>query len=133
MSLFRADHDSGFEDLVDRPDPLPLVTWIPKIAHYVHSRVQEQTWRDYAVIKSALDHVGVSKVIIWVTEDANGDLPGEMWDRIQRLPNVTIREIPMPDTVWGMKVEHTEHTSDLVRMLAIYDEGGPSMSWSRAG
>ncbi len=89
--------------------------------------MQEQTWRDYATIRSVLDHLGVTKVSLRVTKEANGELPGETWERILKLPNVTAREVPMPDTVCGKKVEHTEHISDLVRMLAIYDEGGASL------
>ena len=122
MAFFREDGDAGFEELVNRSATLPLVDHIPKIVHYVHSHVRAQTWRDYAVIRSALDNIGASKVIIWVSKDA--ELLGEMWERILRLPNVTAREVPLPDIVWGKKVEKTEHISDLARIIALFEDGG---------
>lgn len=83
MAVFNSSGDVGFETLVAEPTKFPIPAHIPKIAHYIHSKIQPQTWLDYAVVRSALEHVGVEMVNIWIPNDA--ELPGEMWARIQRL------------------------------------------------
>ena len=121
MPLFPSKN-VDFESLVAQPPPEPLAPHIPKIAHYIHSKVQNLTWIDYVVVRSAFIYVGVEKVKIWVPEDA--ELPGEIWGRLQRMENVEVVKIVMPEIVWGTKVQAIQHWSDLARIKILWEEGG---------
>lgn len=74
------------------------------------------------VVRSAFVYVCVEKVKIWFLEDA--DLPGEIWGRLQRMENVELVRIVMPEIVWGMKVQSIQHWSDLARIKILWEEGG---------
>ena len=124
MTVLDSSGDIGFEQLITQHHPLPLTQYIPKAAHFVHSQLQPQTWLNYAIIRSAFCYLGVEKVSIWVPEDA--ELPGEMWERIRAMQNVTIRPFTVPTTVWGTRIQRVEHASDIVRIKILYQEGGTS-------
>ncbi|KAK3177040.1 hypothetical protein OEA41_008366 [Lepraria neglecta] len=91
---------------------------IPKIAHYIYSKVQNLICIDHVVVRSTFVYVGVEKVKIWVPEDA--DLPGEIWGRLQRMENVEVVRIVMPEIVCGTKVQAIQHWSDLARIKILY-------------
>lgn len=88
----------------------------------IHSQLHELQWVHYAAVQSALQNLAVNKVKIWVPE--NEQLPGEMWQRIARLPNVIIQRVPMPNSVWGISATHPAHQSDLARIRILWEEGG---------
>lgn len=122
MAHFSSSHDVQFEDLVSRPPKFPLVPTIPKVGHIVHTKLSEATWRNYASARAFLENIGVEKLNIWVPEGE--DLPGEMWERIRTLPNVIMRPFYVPKMVWGKKLDHPAHWSDVSRIKILYEEGG---------
>ena len=122
MAHFSSSHDVQFEHLVSRPPKLPLVSTIPKIGHIVHTKLSPATWRNYASARAFLQNLGVERLNIWVPEGE--ELLGEMWDRITKLPNVTVRHFCVPKKVWGKKLDHPAHWSDVSRIKILYEEGG---------
>ena len=124
MNIFNPDGDVNFEELVARPHPLPLSQYIPKTAHFIHTSLLPQTWLNHAIVRSAFVYLGVEKVSIWVPD--NAELPGDIWQRIRDMQNVTIRPLTVPTTVWGKRIERDEHASDVARIRILYEEGGLS-------
>ncbi|KAL9638912.1 MAG: hypothetical protein Q9164_001253 [Protoblastenia rupestris] len=121
---FLPSRNVDFESLTNLSLPLPLLDHIPKVAHFVHTKIKPLTWVEYAVIRSATTTtLSVSLTKIWIPEHVT-DLPGEIWPRIEALPNVLIVRVVMPDTVWGKRVQHIEHQADLARIKILFSEGG---------
>lgn len=52
----------NFTDIFVEPDAATIAEPIPKIAHFVFSKVRELVWLEYASIKSAAVNVGVDQV-----------------------------------------------------------------------
>ena len=125
MISWDPDGDVGFEELIARPDPLPLAPSIPKKVHFVYTQLKPQNWQDYAVVRSAIDYWEAEEVNIWAPQ--NEPLQGEMWERILALQNVTVREFVVPHTVMGKRVANKAHTSDIARIKILYEEGGMYM------
>ena len=130
MAYFSSSHDVEFEDVVSRPPKLPLVSAIPKIGHVVHTKLSPATWRNYASARAFLENVGVERLNIWVPDGE--DLPDEMWRRIANLPGVFIRPFHVPKKVWGKKLSHPAHWSDVARIKILYEEGGDYDLWLMA-
>ena len=122
-TTFLSSRNVDFESLVFRPIHLPLPAHIPKVVHFIFSKVQELTWLQYAVIRCAFVNLEAEKVKIWVPMKTKR-LPGDIWERINAMEGVQIVKIVMPDTVWGKKVQHIEHQSDLARIKILFEEGG---------
>ena len=95
---------------------------IPRVAHFVHADVKELTWLDWAAVRTAVVNLGVEKVNIWVPEKA--ELKGWIWNRIQDMPEVTLRKIVMPKTVWGGRIDVPQQQADIIRLKILYEEGG---------
>ena len=122
-TTFLASRDADFQSLVARPVALPLLPHIPKVVHFVFSKLTELTWLQYAVIRCAFVHLGAEKVKVWIPLRTKR-LPGEIWAQLNSMERVEIVRITMPDTVWGKKVQHIEHQSDLARVKILFEEGG---------
>lgn len=106
-----------------------LIDPIPKIAHFVHTDVKELTWLDWAAVRGAIINLGVEEVHIWLPEKE--ELKGWIWNRVLEMPEVKLRRITMPKTIYGSAVDTPERQADVVRLKILYEEGGPSES-SRA-
>lgn len=110
----------NFTDIfVDNPS---LEGPIPKVAHFVFSKVKPLIWIEYASIKSAYTMLGAEKINLWVPSGTQ--FPGPIWQHALRIPGITIREIEMPTKIYGQNVSVLAHVSDIVRLEAIYTEGG---------
>lgn len=101
-----------------------LIDPIPKIAHFVHADLKELTWMDWAAVRGAIVNLGVEKVHIWLPEKE--ELKGWIWNRVLEMPEVKLRRITMPKTVYGGAVNTPERQADLVRLKVLYEEGGRS-------
>lgn len=101
-----------------------LIDPIPKIAHFVHTDVKELTWLDWAAVRGAIVNLGVQKVHIWLPEQE--ELKGWIWNRVLEMPEVKLRRITMPKTIYGGAVDTPERQADIVRLKILYEEGGPS-------
>ena len=99
-----------------------LIDPIPKIAHFIYANVKELTWLEWAAIRGAIVNLGVEKVHIWLPE--NEELRGWIWNRVLEMPEVRLRRIVMPRTVYGAEIATTERQSDIVRLKILYEEGG---------
>jgi hypothetical protein len=95
---------------------------IPKIAHFVHAEVKELTWLEWATIRGAVVNLGVETVHIWLPEDV--ELKGWIWNRVLVMPEVKLRRIVMPTTVYGAKIDNPERQAAVVRLKILYEEGG---------
>ena len=122
-TTFLTSGDVAFETLIAQTPPLPLAAHIPKVAHFVHSKVVELTWLEYATTRNAFTQLGVTKVKIWIPA-STGKLPGKIWARLREMEGVEIVRIVMPHTAWGKKFPRIEHQSDLARIKILYVEGG---------
>lgn len=122
MAVFDKSGNAGFEALTATPPKLPLADKIPKIAHFVITKVRERHWFHYATIRGALEWLDVEKINIWAPEGE--ELPGPIWEHILKLPKVQVRRITIPRKVFGQEVEKPAHRSDLIRLKALYEEGG---------
>jgi hypothetical protein len=116
--------DVDFDGLISRlaSDDLPTLAHIPKVVHFVFVQLRPVGWIEYVAIRSASVNIQAEKINIWAPKE--GEFPGEMWERILEIPGVVVRRVEMPDTVYGNKVKHLAHVSDLVRLQVIYLEGG---------
>jgi hypothetical protein len=119
VSSLDADFDSLISSLAS---DLPIPAHIPKVVHFVFVTLRPVGWIEYVAIRSASVNVHAEKINIWAPKE--GNFPGEMWERIFEIPGVVVRRIEMPDTVYGNKVKFQAHVSDLVRLKAVYSEGG---------
>lgn len=97
---------------------------IPKIAHFVHSDVKELTWLDWAAVRGAIVNLEVEKVHIWLPEKE--ELKGWIWNRVLEMPEVKLRRINMPKTIYGSAIDTPERQADIVRLKILYEEGGSS-------
>ncbi|CAF9933758.1 MAG: hypothetical protein ALECFALPRED_005746 [Alectoria fallacina] len=122
MAHYSNSHNVQFEDLVSRPPDLSLVPTIPRISHVVHTKLSEMTWRSYTSACAFVQKIGVEKPDIWVPEGE--ELPDEMREGIKNLPNVVVRPFHDPKGVWGKKLDHPAHLSDVSRIKILYEEGG---------
>lgn len=122
MAHFSNSHNVQFEGVVSRPPDLPLVPTIPRISHAVHTKLSEMTWRNYTSACAFVEKIGVEKLDIWVPEGE--ELPDEMWEGIKNLPNVVVRPFHVPKGVWGKKLDHPAHWSDVSRIKILFEEGG---------
>jgi hypothetical protein len=118
--------DAIFSAKVKWPPSKP----IPKVAHFVHAEVKELTWLEWAAVRAAVVNLGVEKVNIWVPEKA--ELKGWTWNRIQEMPEVTLRKIVMPKTVWGGRIDFAQQQADIIRLKILYEEGGKLEYWLNA-
>jgi hypothetical protein len=120
ISCLDADFDGLISSLASDDSPIP--DHIPKVAHFVYVTLKPVGWIDYAAIRSAYANLQAEKINIWAPKE--GNFPGEMWERIFEIPGVVVRRVEMPDTVYGNKVKFEAHVSDLIRLKAVYSEGG---------
>lgn len=115
--------DADFDGLISSPaSDLPIPAHIPKVVHFVFVTLRPVGWIEYVAIRSASVNIQAEKINIWAPKE--GNFPGEMWERIFEIPGVVVRRVEMPDTVYGNKVKFQAHVSDLVRLKAVYSEGG---------
>jgi hypothetical protein len=115
--------DADFDGLISSlASDLPIPAHIPKVVHFVFVTLRPVGWIEYAAIRSASVNVQAEKINIWAPKE--GNFSGEMWERIFEIPGVVVRRVEMPDTVYGNKVSFEAHVSDLVRLKAVYSEGG---------
>lgn len=113
--------DVNFDDLFTNTNIVPQGS-IPKIAHFVFTKTRPLAWLEYAAIKSSLVNLGVSKINIWVAPGALFE--GNIWQLVLAFPEVHLREVEMPTTIYGNNVAVPAHVSDIVRLEAVYQEGG---------
>lgn len=52
-----------------------------------------------------------------------------MWRHIANLSNVTVRPFNVPNKVWGKKLGHPAHWSDVSWIKILYEEGGVYDLW----
>jgi len=100
----------------------PSSSTSPKIAHFVHADVKELTWADWAAVQGAIVNLGVEKVHIWLPQKQ--ELQGWIWNRVLKMPEVKLRRIVMPKTIYGAKIDNPERQADVVRLKILYEEGG---------
>lgn len=110
----------NFDDIF--VDELPTQNYIPKIAHFVFAKTKPLDWLEYASIKSAIVNLQAEQVRLWVPPGAKFE--GHIWSLVLGLPQITFREIEMPTSVYGHEVKVLAHVSDIVRLEAVYNEGG---------
>jgi len=101
-----------------------LIDPIPKIAHFVHTDEKELTWLDWAAFRGAIVNLEVTKVHIWLPEKE--ELKGWIWNRVLEMPEVKLRRITMPKTIYGGAIDTAEQQTDVVRLKILYEEGGLS-------
>ncbi len=114
--------DLNFDGIFKAKVKWPSVNPIPKVAHFVYTDVRELAWLEWAAVRGAVANLGVDKVNIWLPEQA--DLKGWIWNRILEMPEVQMRKIAMPKTVYGVSIDTPEQQSDIVRLKILYEEGG---------
>jgi len=115
-----ASRDVVFDDLF--ADQTVHQAKIPKTAHFVFTKTRPLSWLEFAGIKSSIVTLGCTKVNIWV---APGALFEEnIWKLVLAFPEVQVRETAMPTTIYGNPVSVPAHVSDIVRLEAVYNEGG---------
>lgn len=96
---------------------------IPKIAHFVFTKTRPLAWLEFAAINSAIVNLQVETVNIWCAPVATFD--GPIWQFVlASFPEVRIREIEMPTSIYGNPIEVPAHVSDVARLEAVYTEGG---------
>ena len=100
----------------------PSANPIPNVAHFVYTDIRELTWLEWAAVRGAVVNLGVDKINIWLPKKAN--VKGWIWHRILEMPEVQIRKIVMPETVYGVHIDTPEQQSDIVRLKILYEEGG---------
>lgn len=120
LSPLIAAREVNFDDLFVNDPVLP--EHIPKIAHFVFSKVRPLIWLEYASIKSAYVNLQTEKIHLWVP--AGSKFEGVVWKHVMKIPGVTIRETVMPTKIYGNQVSVLAHVSDIVRLEAMYTEGG---------
>ena len=114
--------DLNFDGVFKANVKWPSVNPIPKVAHFVYTDIRELTWLEWAAVRGAIVNLGVDKVNIWVPKKAN--VKGWIWHRILEMPEVQMRKIVMPSTVYGVSITTPEQQSDIVRLKILYEEGG---------
>jgi len=98
---------------------------IPKVAHFVFTKTRPLAWLEFAAIKSAIVNLQVNTVNIWCAPAATFD--GPIWKLVLGFPEVRLREIDMPTSIYGNPIEVPAHVSDVVRLEAVYNEGGKKL------
>lgn len=116
------DPEPDFNAILNNKLPCPSSGTIPKIAHFVHTEVKELTWLDWAAVRGAIVNLGVEKVHIWLPKDV--ELNGWIWNRVLEMPEVKLRRIAMPTTIYGASIDNPERQADVVRLKILYEEGG---------
>ncbi|KAI9755574.1 MAG: hypothetical protein M4579_004222 [Chaenotheca gracillima] len=114
--------DAEFDVTLALPPLKQEPVHIPKVAHFVFSNVKNLTWQNYAAVKAAQVVLKVDKINLWVPR--NDTLPGEIWQRTLHIPGAVVRETDIPDSVYGKELKVLAHVSDIIRMKALYEEGG---------
>ena len=118
--------DLDFEGIFRAKVNWPPAKPIPKVAHFVHAEIKELTWLDWAAVRGAVVNLGVERVNIWLPKKA--ELKGWIWNRILDMPEVTLRRIVMPRTVWEGRIDFPAQQADIVRLKILYEEGGASLN-----
>ena len=114
--------DIKFRGLFDGNYTQALTDPFPKIAHFVHTDPKELTWFDWTAVRAAIVRLQVEKVYVWLPEKV--ELRGWIWNRVLEIPEVRVRRIAMPKTVFGANADTPERQSDIVRLKILYEEGG---------
>ena len=102
--------------LVERSDNLP----IPNILHFNFGFKRGATFEleHYIAVASAIHHNQPDCVVFLYEHEPNGDA----WQMLKRI--VTPIQVKAPRTVFGRKLEHHSHKSDVVRLYVLNILGG---------
>lgn len=110
-----------FEDLFDRYT-LSQNGPIPRVAHFIYTESKDYSWPEWAAIRAAVVNLGVSKVKIWLPEEA--EPTGPIWRSVLEMPEVTVNWITLPKSVYDHDILDPRYQSDVVRLKILYEEGG---------
>lgn len=122
--------DVNFDDVFVKDTYSSETSVIPKVAHFVFTKVRPLVWLEFAAIKSAIINLEVETVNIWCPPSAVSE--GSIWQLVLSFPQVRLREVEMPTSIYGHHIEIQAHVSDVLRLEALYAEGGEQegLSWS---
>ncbi|KAI9739253.1 MAG: hypothetical protein M1834_007466 [Cirrosporium novae-zelandiae] len=114
--------DADFDSVLSLPPLSFPPDTIPRTVHFVFVDLKPLTWMEFAAVQGAHLALKAETINIWVPD--RGDPLGKIWEMILDIPGVRFRRIEMPDSVYGHELKILAHISDIVRMKAMYEEGG---------
>ncbi|CED82241.1 Glycosyltransferase, DXD sugar-binding motif [Phaffia rhodozyma] len=100
---------------------------IPNVVHYVYGYksqgVEEEEgellpYYSYLAIRSAIVNLQPDEIHFHYKYKPRGPF----WDLLE--PHLTLLETPAPDEIYGRKLEHFAHKSDVIRLQALQHTGG---------